>query len=141
MGVVRSGLMHLAAVAVVAMGAALGCGGSPPDGAPQSGPKRIDAAGPSRRPSPGARGIDRSNEAEVEALLRETLPRPRTTAAVRCRVARQLSESTDRYACTAGAKRYLVDWEHYGTGAYVISGVGRDGRRRRLARGVLSIGE
>ena len=59
----------------------------------------------------------------------------------RCRRERRLPGGwASRFACVAGGSRYRVDWQHYGTGRYVIQ-VLEGGRWRELSRGTLSIGE
>jgi hypothetical protein len=59
----------------------------------------------------------------------------------RCSAVRQLTPSSTRFSCRAAAGMYRIDWEHYGTGAYVISAIEEDGRARRIARGTLTISE
>jgi hypothetical protein len=71
-------------------------------------------------------------------ILRE---RGDPAGAPRCSATRQLTPSSTRFSCRAGAGMYRIDWEHYGTGAYVISAVEEDGRARRIARGTLTISE
>jgi hypothetical protein len=78
----------------------------------------------------------------MEELLAQTI-RDRDAPAdrPRCTAVRQLSPSTTRFSCRAGAATYRIDWEHYGTGAYEISAVDEDGTARRIARGTLTISE
>ena len=75
-------------------------------------------------------------------LLAQTL-RSRGTPAgrPRCAPVRRLSPSATRFSCRAGGARYRIDWEHYGTGAYVISALEPGGRARQIARGTLTISE
>jgi hypothetical protein len=91
--------------------------------------------------TPRGRGLARSNEAEMQDLLASVLrERGESPGRPRCSAVRQLTPSSTRFSCRAGSGRYRIDWEHYGTGAYVISTV-EDGRARRIARGTLTISE
>ena len=60
----------------------------------------------------------------------------------RCSPVRRLSPSATRFSCRSPglAATYRIDWEHYGTGAYVITATG-PGPRREIARGTLTISE
>ena len=124
--------------------AAAGCGDgdgerAPAERPPSTGDARPRAAAddpgpPARR---RARGIDRSNEAEVEALVRDVAGpgvRPR------CTLAHRAGPGASRFSCVPAGRRYVVDWEHYGTGRYLVSLAGA-GRTRAVAHGTLSIGE
>ena len=57
---------------------------------------------------------------------------------VRCRVERLEPGRPGTYLCSAGAARYRVEWEHYGTGRYTIA---EHPGGRVVARGTLSISQ
>ena len=57
---------------------------------------------------------------------------------VRCRVERLEPGQAGIYRCTAGAREYRVEWEHYGTGRYEIA---EHPGGRVVARGTLSISQ
>jgi hypothetical protein len=88
---------------------------------------------PAAAPEPG-RGLDRTNEQEMAELVRGAVRgRP-----VRCRTERLEPGAPSVYGCTAGGRRYRVEWQHYGTGAYEIAELPG---RRVVARGTLSISQ
>ena len=76
-----------------------------------------------------------------DLLARVLRSRGEPSRRARCSAVRRLSPSATRFSCRAGGAIYRVDWEHYGTGAYVISAVGPGGRARQIARGTLTISE
>ena len=97
---------------------------------------------PATTTAPEGRGLAPSNEQEMQELLARTLRAPGTAPGrPRCVTVRRLSPSTARFSCRTGASTYRIDWEHYGTGAYVISAIEEGGRARRIARGTLTISE
>ena len=67
-------------------------------------------------------------------LLREAVSR----RPVRCRTERLEPGAPSVYGCTAGGRRYRVEWQHYGTGAYKIAELPSG---RVIARGTLSISQ
>lgn len=118
-----------------------GCNGDKEEG-PDRSPSSLPSTTERTATTPSARGLARSDEAEMQDLLAQTL-RDRGTRAgrPRCTAVRELSHSTTRFSCQAADGTYRIDWEHYGTGAYVISAVDARGRARRIARGTLTISE
>ena len=72
----------------------------------------------------------------MEALLRERL-----AVRGRCRVGARLRHGQTRYVCHGRHAAYLVDWQHYGTGRYVIRERRKSGPDRIAAHGTLSISE
>jgi len=79
-----------------------------------------------------ARGLDASNETELESLVKE---RTRLRSPT-CRLAGRPAPGRARFRCSDGDSALEVVWQHYGTGEYSI----RDGSKE-VARGVLSITE
>ena len=124
-----------------------GCGAADRDsvgGEPRQAGNRSAAEGRSEAALPQARapGLARSNQAEVRTLLAEALRRWGVhSARPRCHSARRLAFGASRYSCRAGGERYRVDWQHYGTGRYVVAAVPADGPVRTLERGTFTISE
>ena len=85
-----------------------------------------------------APGLSRSDEREVAELVAdaERLRRPPS-----CRRTAREGHGASRFECRADERRWSVSWQHYGTGRYVIESVGRGGRSRVVARGVLTINQ
>jgi hypothetical protein len=114
------------------------------DGDEEEDPDRVSPSPPpaTTSPVPSGRGLAPSNEQEMQDLLARTLHAlHRPVGRPRCVATRELSPSATRYTCEAGDSTYRIDWEHYGTGAYVISAIRDGGPARRIARGTLTISE
>jgi hypothetical protein len=127
-----------AALACLAAALLLGCDGdegeSPDRGSPSPPPATTSP--------PTGRGLAPSNQQEMQDLLARTLHAlHRPVGRPSCVAASELSPSATRYSCRAAGSTYRIDWEHYGTGAYVISRLDEAGRARRITRGTLTISE
>ena len=87
---------------------------------------------PATPPQTGG-GRQTTNAQEAAELVTEAVG-----GRARCSVERLRPGEPGLYRCRAGARRYRVEWDHYGTGAYEISELPGG---RVVARGTLSIVE